>query len=111
MKVIEMTKTESIQIAHEYSMTLRNRIGDNLLKTILFGSRARKDHEEYSDFDFLLIVKNRDSKIRDQVVDAEIEMLNKYDFLFSSLIYESHEWEKEQRYPFGWNVLRDGIEV
>lgn len=106
-----MDKNESIQLAQEYSSKLKERIGENLIKTILFGSRARKDDRKHSDFDFLLVVKNKGSDLRDHVIDIEVEMLDKYDSIFSSLIFEAHEWEKEQKFPFGWYVLRDGIEL
>ncbi len=106
-----MTPTESLQLAQEYTSKLKERIGENLIKSILFGSRARSEQDQNSDFDLLLVVKNRDSALRNTVIDTEIEMLNKYDLLFASIIYEPHEWEQEQKFPFGWNVIRDGIEL
>ena len=40
--------------AVEYAQEVRNRLGPHLRQVILFGSRARGDATEYSDYDFVV---------------------------------------------------------
>ncbi len=106
-----MTKTESIQLTHKYASLVRESLGDNLNKMVLFCSRARDEETKESDFDIALVVNRRNPEVREKVIDAEVEMLNQYDVLFATLVYEPHEWEKEQDFPLGWNIRKDGIEI
>lgn len=106
-----MTKTESIQLTHHYASLVRKALGINLKKVVLFGSRARNEGTDESDFDIALVVNQRNPNVREKIIDAEIEMLNRYDVLFASLVYETHEWEREKDFPLGWNILKDGIEI
>ena len=45
--------------------------GDNLISIILFGSRARQNYDEYSDFDVLAVVENykKADKIKHLAID------------------------------------------
>jgi predicted nucleotidyltransferase len=94
-----------------YSGRLRERLGANLKKIILFGSRARGDFNEGSDYDFAVILGVRDRQIRDIITEVEVEFLNKYDMLSASLIYDETEWVKRKRLPIGINIEREGISL
>jgi len=94
-----------------YSGRLRERLGANLKKVILFGSRARGDFNEGSDYDFAVILGRRDKQVRDIITEVEVEFLNKYDKLSASLVYDETEWFKRQRLPIGINIEREGINL
>ncbi|HEC49623.1 MAG TPA: nucleotidyltransferase domain-containing protein, partial [Candidatus Desulfofervidus auxilii] len=49
-------KIQQDTIIKEFTQKLRQQLGDRLKEVILFGSRARGDWEEGSDYDFLIIV-------------------------------------------------------
>lgn len=77
---------------------------------ILYGSRARGDYNEYSDWDFLILLEKnlteiQESQIRDEIYDLELESGE----VFCSIIHSKREWENLQITPFFQNVEREGI--
>ena len=94
-----------------FSDTLRSRLGDNLCQLILFGSRARGDWHEGSDYDFVVILRRKKPGMIDQVRDTEVDFLNRYDELSASLIYDEMEWERRRHLPIGVNIEREGIRL
>jgi len=102
---------KAVQVVNEYATLLRRGLGEQLKEVILFGSQARGDAWEGSDYDVVVVVDKRTPEIREAVLDAEVEMMNRHDTLFASLIYGQEEWEDTQRFPLGWNIKREGIVV
>jgi len=78
---------------------------------VLFGSRARGDARDTSDYDLLLVVDRRTPDLREAVLDVGVEMLNRYDRLFAALIYTDEEWSEGQHAPLGWNIRHAGVAV
>ncbi len=96
-------------VSREYSTKIRAALGNRVKDIILFGSRARGDHKDYSDYDMLLIVDRRDKALRDIVVDIEVGILDTHERLVGSIVYESAEWEMKKSSPLGSTILREGI--
>ena len=86
-------------------------LGSHVKQIVLFGSQARGDAHEGSDYDFLVVVDKRTRRVREKVLDAGVEMLNRYDQLFASLLYSEDEWREGERFPIGWNIRREGVAV
>ncbi|MEI6563190.1 MAG: nucleotidyltransferase domain-containing protein [bacterium] len=97
--------------ATEYAEEIRNRLGRHVRQVVLFGSQARGDAGDGSDYDFLVVVDQRTREAREAVLDAGVAMMNRYDRLFASLLYSDEEWRSIQRYPLGWNILKEGVAV
>jgi len=104
-------KREAIDLAREYAAILRRDLADRLKEVILFGSQARGDAAEGSDYDLIVVVDRRTPEIREAVLDADVEMINRYGILFAALIYDEAEWRRAQDFPLAWNVEREGIRV
>ena len=102
---------KSLNLAEEYANILRIKLGSRLNQVILYGSQARGDSWEGSDFDMLVIVKKNTPDIREKTLDAAVDMLDKYEKLFSTVIYDEEEWKQAQDFPFGWNIKREGVLV
>jgi len=83
------------------------------LNTLYLGSRARGDAGAGSDFDILIIVKDKMSidrmKIYDYILDVNLE----YGLNFSLKIYDKEEFERSKRLglPFMKNILTEGQEL
>jgi len=59
----------------------RRRLGAHLRELVLFGSRARGDARQTSDYDMLVVVDEKTSEIRNQLLDIEVEILTRYEVL------------------------------
>lgn len=101
----------SENVANEYGRLLRKRLGPHVSRIVLFGSRARGDASDHSDYDFLVVVDRRTRDVREAILDVGAEMLNRYDHLFAALTYTDEEWREAIRFPLGWNIEREGIAV
>jgi predicted nucleotidyltransferase len=77
-------------IAREYSEKVRSALGSRVRDIILFGSRARGDNTEWSDYDMLLVVDKKDKALRNVVTDIEVGILDSHDRLVGSIIFESN---------------------
>lgn len=96
-------------IVKQFKNILRQALGDRLVELRLFGSHARGDANEGSDFDVLVIVDRRTDDVREMILDADVEMMNRYEKLFAALIYDEAEWQKARSFPHAWNIEREGV--
>lgn len=82
-------------------------------KVILFGSRARNDAREDSDWD-LLIILNKDKR---NVSDIEkyacpfMELGYEVNAEINPIVYTQKEWDKQKFTMFHHNVEKEGIEI
>jgi len=100
-----------IELAREYATLLRRDLGARLKEILLFGSSARGDASEGSDFDVILVVDRRTPQVREAVLDAEIEMMNRHEALFATLLFDEEQWYETRQFPLGWCVEQEGVVV
>ena len=98
-----------LKLASEYAGMVRSALDGQVVKIMIFGSRARGDAVEGSDFDIVVVVKKRTPTVREAVLDAGVKMMNLHGALFSAIIYDEEEWEREQNFPLAWNVREEGV--
>ena len=98
-------------IAQEYSKKVRTALGARIKDIILFGSRARGNSTEYSDYDMMIIVDKRDKSLLETVVTIEVDILDKYERLVGSIVYEQGEWNRKKQSPLGMNIRKDGVQL
>jgi predicted nucleotidyltransferase len=83
----------------------------SISKVILFGSKARGDHDEHSDID-LLVVASRVLHWKDEkaIVGALFDIGMEYDVIISPLFTFSDEWEKGicAEFPVYREISQDG---
>jgi predicted nucleotidyltransferase len=83
-------------------------------KVILFGSQARGDACEDSDWDLLLIL-NKKGKDRwadfDKYAYPFTEIGWEYGVAINPLLYTREEWEQGNLFPFYKNVMHEGIVI
>jgi len=96
-------------VVRDFAAAVRAKIGPHVQRIVLFGSRARGAAEEGSDYDMAVVVTHRDRDIEERVLDAAVEMLDRYDALVSAHIFTPEEWELVRLTPTGLNITREGV--
>ena len=102
-------RKKDLALAREYARRLKERLGDKLVSVTLYGSRARGDAREGSDFDLIVQVRERTEEVSEVVLELDVEMMNEFEELFVGMIYDEAEWSRTRRFPLGWSVDREGI--
>jgi len=102
---------ETVNLTREYAKILREKLGERIREIVLFGSRARGAPSRDSDYDVLVVVDQRTKEVREAVLDADVEMMDRHSALFAPLIYGEQEWRKIQGFPLAWNISREGIRL
>jgi len=103
------TKTENI------TKLIRANINqiDPIADVILYGSRARGDSHEGSDWDLLILTNytvdlKKESEFRDNLYDLELETGEP----FSVFVYSKNEWTTKYHFSsFYHNVIEDGVKL
>jgi hypothetical protein len=49
--------------------------------------------------------------LREIVLDADVEIMNRYYALIGCTVCDELEWERKKRFPIGLNILKEGIEL
>lgn len=86
---------------------------DPKANVILYGSRARGDEREDSDWDILVLTDypvdiNKERVFRNHLYDLELQTGEP----FSIFVYSKSDWNSKQRItPFYQNVTRDGVAI
>jgi len=82
-------------------------------KVILFGSQARGDAHENSDWDLLVLLNKQKKEFEDEDVYGYpfAEMGLKYKTYISVKIYTENDWKKRKPTPFFKSVELEGIEI
>ena len=84
-------------------------LGDNLNRIVLFGSRARGDAEDGSDYDILLLVNSWSREIEEIVDEIAYEMLDQCGVVVVIFVFENSVFEKETWEPLFCNIRREGV--
>ena len=97
----------------EFLTKLREQHGSEVVLVSLFGSKVRGDFDEESDVDVLVVIKDKNGHIRDDLVALEMDLVLKYDVVISSLIMsrENYEWHRRYRAPLYRSIEREGIDL
>jgi predicted nucleotidyltransferase len=79
----------------------------------LFGSRSRDDWRPDSDYDILIVLKDKETRIIDSLYDTVMDLLLSTGRLISLKIFSEEEFDclKSIPTPFVTNVLMEGKEV
>lgn len=107
-------KTLKVQdpIILEFFNHLKDRFGDNLESLILYGSYARGEADEESDYDFLIVLNNCDnfSLEFNKISSIASELSLKYNTLISAFPVGLQSYLKRND-PLLLNIRREGIKI
>jgi predicted nucleotidyltransferase len=98
-------------VEKEFVKIVRKKLNNRLKKIMLFGSYARGDYTEHSDYDILVVVDKREKFVQDVILDACVEIMDNYYELIGCIVCDEKEWELKKKFPIGLNILKEGIEL
>ncbi|MGH7493053.1 MAG: nucleotidyltransferase domain-containing protein [bacterium] len=104
-----MTDVNSKDILAQFKREVKARIGENLKKIILFGSKARGDDGVDSDYDCLVLVDEVTPKVKDAIDEVAGDLLFEHNAVFSIFPLPEHVYMQKRFDPFLNNIRREGI--
>ena len=87
---------------------ITKQIGKNCKKIILFGSRARGDDTEESDYDFLIVVSEVSPQLKNTIDSLCGEILFQYNKVFSVVIISEEKYVQQIYNPLLINIRKEG---
>lgn len=85
---------------------------DNRAEIILFGSRARGDFKNDSDWDLLILLsKKADEKLKEKIRDELFEIELETDEVISSIIQSRKDWINQQVTTLYQNIQQEGMRL
>ena len=102
-----------LEMIKELKETLINQ--NNITRILIFGSYARGEETPDSDLDLLILVRNEDKQLEEEILKIAYDVMWKYDFnpLFSVQILteEYFHYLRDVDSSFYKNIEKEGIEV
>lgn len=109
--VIHNIQESKVNVVLEiFKEKITNIYQDDLLRLILFGSRARGDAKQDSDIDVLIVLKslNQDKDKYKNMINLVSDLCLEYGLLISC-VYVSESQFKSEKSPLMINVHKEGI--
>lgn len=102
---------ENQKILIDLKQHLQKHYGDSVKDVVLFGSQARGDSREYSDYDILIILDNDYSgKDENKILDLCYDIDLKYNILLDIHLLSGRELETNRgKQPIFTNALKSGL--
>ena len=97
------------QILESFVHEIKRYFGPRLKKLILFGSRARGDYSEESDYDCIIMLDKVSTRAHEFVDKLELKMLLSHFVLFTAFLLSEEELNRRKFEPFIINALKEGI--
>jgi len=101
--------TDIDPVLHTLTSALRARLGTRIRQIVLFGSRARGEAREHSDYDVLVIVDRRTPDVRSIVLEIEADLMDRYGALVATILRTDAEWRVAQGLPLARNIALEGV--
>ncbi len=100
-------------VLEQIGASLRNEHPTQIVSIHAFGSRARGDHSGDSDFDVLVVVKEKTVQLEEQIIDRFVEQEAASGISFDPVIKSAESFYQERRYQtrFYKNIMNEGIPV
>jgi len=92
---------------------LQPRCGDRVVCAWLFGSKARGDFDDESDVDLLIVVRDADDALREEVSDVAYGLSLEHSVLLCEHVISAYRFAqmRARREPLYRNIMREGIDL
>lgn len=90
---------------------LRVRFPEKISAAYAFGSRVRGDHGVWSDFDLLVVVREKTPALEAEIIGLIVEEERQAGLSFSPVVKDTRAFEREKglQTPFYENLVREGV--
>jgi predicted nucleotidyltransferase len=98
-------------LLHHISNILRQQFSDRIVSAHAFGSRVRGDHDTWSDFDVLVVVKDKDPLLESGIIGIFVEEEMRAGASFTPVVKDIKAFEMEKKFhtPFYETIIAEGI--
>jgi len=105
-----LNKTER-KVIGSFVKELKDKLGDEVLSILLFGSKVRGDFTEDSDIDIFVLVKEKTPDVRGKLAEITTNYDIDYGLPLSPVLYDLFEYRKNKELGsfFFESVEREGI--
>lgn len=105
-----LTKDEEDKVV-ELSKRIKFLLNDQLVFFEIFGSKVMGNFTPDSDIDILIVVKNKNSELKNKLYDILFEIDPYYEYKISLIVYSIYEYEQniKLKSTFIENLQRYGI--
>ncbi|MBI4715854.1 MAG: nucleotidyltransferase domain-containing protein [Nitrospirae bacterium] len=95
------------------SRLLKERFSNRIVSVHAFGSRVRGDFREWSDFDLLIVVRDKTPDLESEIIGLIVDEEIRKGLSFSPVVKDREAFESEKRFgtPFYENVMKEGVEL
>ncbi|MCX8116814.1 MAG: nucleotidyltransferase domain-containing protein [Desulfobacterota bacterium] len=100
-------------IEEKFVKKISSLFSDHIVSVTFFGSRARGVPKPGSDYDFVIVLKEKDRKIIDGIYEIVTDFLIRYGVDISLKIYKEEQFLRMASYPtpFLASILKTGKEL
>ena len=98
---------DRLEIAQNFANAINS---DKIIRIILFGSVARREDDEESDID-ILIISNEWEQIDSLITDEVFKVVLDKQELISPYVLSEKQFDETKDYTFLKNVLEDGVVI
>lgn len=90
---------------------LKKSFSDRIVSVHAFGSRVRGDHDQWSDFDVLVVVRNKGPRIEFEIIGIFVDEELESGTSFTPVIKDVRAFDLEKKFhtPFYENLAKEGI--
>jgi predicted nucleotidyltransferase len=109
--MLEHLSSEEKHVLQELKKILEKRLGSQLIKTALFGSKARGDFDSDSDLDVAVIVRGLTRELKNQIYHDVGELELEYLIPLSTFVISEEQFEflKKRERRIALDIESEGI--
>ncbi len=95
----------------KFVSTIKQELSNQLIETIIFGSKARGDYSPDSDIDILIVLSKRSKELVDSLYEKLLDIELEYDSKISLTIFSKAEYllNLDAHTPFMESLLNEGV--
>ncbi|TAK08153.1 nucleotidyltransferase domain-containing protein [bacterium] len=103
-----MSNREEKEVIEHFKGQVEKALEDRLDRIVLFGSRARGDADDESDFDFLVALRKVEKEDKDKIQKIASDLSLAYDVVITALVIPSEDFREDRYFYLYENIQKEG---